>query len=41
MHSAYLYFKGRNVIAIVKQTINKEQKSAGQSTVHRVIKKTK
>ena len=25
MHSAYLYFKGKKVIAIIKQTINKKQ----------------
>ena len=41
MHSAYLYIKGKKVIEIIKQTTNKEQESAGQSTVHRVFKKTK
>ena len=25
MYSAYLYFKGKKVIVIIKQTINKEQ----------------
>ena len=38
MHSIYLYFKGKKVIAIIKQIINNEQEGAGQSTVHRVIK---
>ena len=35
------YIKGKKVIEIMKQTTNKEQESAGQSTVHKVIKKTK
>ena len=32
MHSAYLYFKGKKVIAIIKQIINKKQ--ARCSTKH-------
>ena len=39
MQSAYLYIKGKKVIEIIKQTTNKEQEGAGQSTVHRVIKR--
>ena len=35
MHLAYLYFKGKKVIEIIKQTIKKEQEGAGQNTVHR------